>query len=173
MAKQQCDECNETFKNAQGVAIHKRRSQSCGGGVTWGKKTTKRKSSKLKLGYNGESGRDAIRRILSEHPQGLPLPQIFDGLKESGLKVNQNYVSQAAASDPTIVRVERGVYRLKKNARGLTATAGAAVVETAKTEATGMTHLPREALLLRIETLETQNRALQDAHLSLIRGVFA
>lgn len=173
-----CDICKQSFKNAHGVRMHKLRNETCGGGVVaWGStKGRKAKKTRAKIGKNGESGREAIRRILTDHPQGMALPQIFDGLKKNGLKVNQNYVSQAAASDPTIVRVERGVYRLKKNVlRGLTAatTAGTAVVEAAKTEAMSIDDLPREALLLRIETLETQQRALHEAHLSLLRGVFA
>ena len=129
----------------------------------------------MKLGPNGESGRDAIRRILSEHPQGLPTAQIFAELTSSGFpKINQNYVSQDAIHDSGIVRVERGVYRLKKVrlSSGLTAAAGTAVVKEAVEEASAI-NLPRETLLLRIDHLETQNRALQDAHQALLRGMIA
>ncbi len=170
----QCDQCKKPFKNAHGVVVHKLRSAACGGKkVTWGS-TKGQKSKRIKVGRNGENGRDAIRQILSDHPQGMPLQQIYAELKQRGIKVNAGYVSQAAASDPNLVRVERGVYRLKKNAR-VSTRAGATVVQEAVVEAkAGLTiaHLPREALLLRIESLETQNRALRDAHLTLIRGAF-
>lgn len=167
-----CDNCKKPFKNAHGVTVHKLRNEACGGKkITWGSTRGRVKTIPKRSG-TGETGREAIRRILGDHPQGLPLQQISSELKIGGFKLRQGYVSQAAASDPTLVRVERGVYRLKKNAQR-PVNAGAAVVQAAVIEAkTGMTHLPREALLLRIETLETQNRALQDAHLSFVRGVF-
>lgn len=170
MAKR-CNVCDKPFKNARGVNTHKIRSEACGGvKVTWGS-TKGRKKAGPKLGRNGESGREAIQQILSNHPQGLPLPQILAELQQRGIKVRHNYISQTAANDPSIVRVERGVYRLKKNA--LSAQAGTTVVKEAVAEATGMTRMPVEALLLRIETLETQNRALQEAHITFVRGALA
>lgn len=168
----QCDVCKKPFKNARGVIIHQLRNKTCGGKeIPWGSTKGQKAKKRNKVGKNGESGREAIRQILSDHPQGLPLPQICDGLKERGFKVSVGYVSQAAANDPTLARVERGIYRLKKNAlRGLTST-GKAVVEAAKTEATSIASLSRETLLLRNEQLEIQNRALQDAHQALLRGI--
>ena len=175
MAKQ-CDVCNKPFKNAKGVVMHKLRSPACGGGkVAWGSTTGKRKSTRNRLrGSNGKSGREAIREILADHPQGLETADIRTQLESRGFHLNTNYVSQAVASDSSLVRVERGRYRLKGNvARRASQRSGASVVQEAVTEAkSGITHLPREALLLRIETLETQNRALHDAHLSLMRGIF-
>jgi hypothetical protein len=112
---------------------------------------------------------------LTDHPQGLPVTKIFEQLKSSGLHCHKHYVSQAAAADPSIVRVERGIYRLKNNVRrnATKQTGTTTVVKEAEVEVqSGLPDMPRETLLLRIETLETQNRALHDAHLSLMRGIF-
>lgn len=169
MAKQ-CDVCSRSFKNSHGVSVHKMRTPACGGtAVSWGagKKSTGRRPK----GSNGESGREAIRQILTDHPQGLPASKIFEELQKRGLQFNPNYVSQAAGQDPNLIRVGRGVYRLKGkgNKKPVAQTTTTAIQTEVQTE---VMKLPREALLLRIEILETQNRALQDAHLSLMRGVF-
>lgn len=172
-----CDVCNKPFKNAHGVAVHKQRSPAgspCKEGLTEISQTrrNRRSPSKRIVGKNGESGKEAIRQILADHPQGLSTDKIFAELQQRGLKPHTNYVSQAAAADPSVVRVERGVYRLKKGLKStLPQQTGTAVVQDAIDESKAHT-LPREALLLRIETLESHNRALRDAHLSLIRGVF-
>ena len=181
MAKQ-CNVCNKSFKNAHGVSVHKRRSADCGerkepwsgtAGRTTRQTTRGRKSTRLR-GSNGESGKEAIRKILADHPQGLETADIHTRLEDRGFRLKANYVSQVAAKDPSLVRVERGRYRLKGNAaKRASQRSGTSVVQEAVTEAkSGITHIPREALLLRIETLETQNRALHDAHLSLMRGIF-
>ena len=171
MAKR-CDVCNKSFKNARGVEVHKMRIVACGGAraAAWGsgRKTTSR--LKGRKGKGKGNGREVIRSILGNHPQGLTVDRIAEGLKERGFKLNPNYVSQSAASDPNVVRVTRGVYRLRKNRKSPNQT-GATVVMEAVTEAQARTDLPREALLLRIETLEAQVRAVHDAHLSLLRGV--
>lgn len=170
MAKQ-CDICDNTFKNAHGVAIHKLRNKSCGSKGskgTWGGARVKKQSKKR------ENGREVIRQLLKDQPGGLSIVDIRDQLKQKGLKVSPTYVSQATASDHSLVRVGRGVYRLRANVRRQDgAAADRAEQDTGQETQTGIASLPREALLLRIETLESQNRALQDAHMSLIRGVFA
>ena len=169
-----CDICKGSFKNAHGVSIHKLRSRACGG-KTWGNtagRTTKRKSTGNRpRGTSGESGKEAIREILANHPQGLGTSEIRTQLEARGFRLNANYIFQAAASSPGIVRVDRGKYRLRGNVARRLQKSGTTVVKEAVEEAKSVS-LPREALLLRIETLETQNRALQDAHMSLIRGVF-
>lgn len=168
MAKK-CDICNETFKNALGVTVHKRRTPACGGKqVSW---TSARKMPR-KRGRGGETGKQAIHRILADHPQGLPVKQILTELSNNGFKVASGYVTQTAAADSEIVKVERGVYRLKNNLRQAQQT-GTTVVQQAVAEVkAGLTDMPREALLLRIEMLENQTRALQDAHMALVRGAF-
>lgn len=173
-----CDVCGKYYKNAHGVDVHKKRSE-CGAGMTWGPgrkpnaPVKKRLSERKKVGNNGESGKDAIRRILADQPQGLPVHKITAELEQNGFKIHTNYVSQHAATDPTIVRVERGVYRLK---RGLpTQRTGTTVVQEAiaQTKITPLADLPREALVLQIEHLERNARAILDAHMVLLRGVLA
>lgn len=161
-----CDVCNKPFKNAHGVSTHKTRTPACGGtAMSWGAGAKKPAIREAKEG----SGKEAIREILKDHPQGLPTAEIRAVLESQGFHLNANYISQVAAVDPRIIRVKRGLYRLKAN---VTQRAGASVVKEAVKEIQSGLTLPREALLLRIETLETQNRALHDAHLSLMRGIF-
>lgn len=168
MAKQ-CDVCSKPFKNAHGVAIHKLRSKDCGGKDKWGGARVKGRSKNKVRG----AGREAIRQLLMDQPRGLSIADIRNQLEQKGLKVSPSYVSQATASDHSLVRVGRGVYRLKANLRRQSGAAAVRLAQkTVQETQTGITSLPREALLLRIETLESQNRALQDAHMSLIRGVF-
>lgn len=176
MAKR-CDVCNKPFKNAQGVAMHKSRTPACGGKkVAWGQgRKTRRPSHR---GNQGESGKEAIRQILEQHPQGLASKKIHAELEERGFSVYAGYITQTASSDPTIVRVRRGIYRLKRqpgrprNNDASSKAIGTRLVREAGSEAQAGI-MPRETLLLRIETLETQNRALLDAHQSLLRGAFA
>ncbi len=171
----QCNVCSKPFKNSQGVSLHKLRS-TCGGKIpAWGTTLSKKRQSTAMRarGTNGESGREAIRAILTNHPPGLPTKEIFDALKERGFKqLNANYVSQAVAGDPILVATRRGFYCIKKQ-RPRKQPIGVATVQEAVDEAdAGLTHMPREALLLRIETLEAQSKALQDAHVTLLRGAF-
>lgn len=161
-----CDVCNKPFKNAHGVSTHKTRTPACGGtAMSWG-------AGAKKPAKEG-SGKAAIREILADHPQGLGTAEIRTEMEERGFNMNANYISQAAAGDPGLVRVERGRYRLKSKVGRAPQRSGTSVVQEAVAEAkSGITNMPREALLLRIETLETQSRALHDAHLSLMRGLF-
>lgn len=157
-----CEYCRRSFNTAHGVKVHQQRTPACGG------KDVRRKTKTV----NGVTGKEVIREILAQHPEGLRTNEIFDELTRRGFKLNSNYVTQAAAMDPNLVRVERGMYRLKNGVRSKSV--GTQVVESAKTEVmSGLNSMPREALLLRIEVLEAQFKALQDAHLSLIRGAFA
>jgi len=171
-----CDVCGKSFKNSHGISVHKIRTD-CGGSTPSSRLATRKapkSNGKRPTNNKGENGRQAIHRILGDHPQGLPVTKIFEELKKDGLTYHQHYVSQAAASDPTIVRIGRGVYRLKNNVRQSSVKQnGITTVQEATIEVQpGPPDMPREALLLRIETLETQNRALHDAHLSLMRGIF-
>lgn len=162
-----CDECGGAFKNAHGIAVHKMRSKTCGENTP---------DASRPRGANGESGREAIRDILASSPQGLPVNEIFVALKKRGLNLNPNFVSQAASRDKSIKRIGRGIYRLKTDAFGrLEARTGTTIVEEAVAEATAISlkDMPVEALMLRIETLETQNRAFHNAHLELMKGIIA
>lgn len=156
-----CSKCGKTYDTTLGLQRHQQRSKSCGGKQAGGKRRKKTVTG----------GRDAIHEILRDHPQGLSTTQIFAALKERGFNLNSNYICQAAAADKSIIRIGRGQYRLKANAMSRsTQSAGTQAVAEAVTEATRVAELPREALLLRIETLENQLRAMQDAHMSFIRG---
>lgn len=164
MAKQfMCDICSKgPFNGDHGVTVHKQRMHKKG--KTWS--TAPKNKGKPKKG-----GKQAIEDILAENPAGLQVQDIHKALKKRGFKLNPNYISQAAATLPNVMRIERGVYRLKKMPSPKpTAATGTALVHEAQTEAKAK-NLPPEALLLRIETLEAQNRALHDAHMSLLRGV--
>lgn len=170
-----CDVCKKPFKNSRGVAVHKNRTPACGGKkVVWSQSARRKKTTKH-LGARGETGREAIHEILGDHPQGLPVSKISTRLKDRGFHVASQYITQVASTDPSIIRVKRGIYRLKgsRSSEPLR-NSGTKVVQDAVNEVKAETRLtlPRETLLLRIETLESQNRALLDAHMSLVRGVF-
>lgn len=172
-----CDICSDPFKNAHGVSVHKLRSACGSNGAAWeaGKKTRAKAKTKRRR-QNGESGREAIRRILADHPEGLPVAQIFDTLQASGQDIKQHRVSQIATTDSSLKRIARGVYKLKKKARpsaGLTAAAGTAVVKEAMEEAATTVELSKQTLLLRIDHLVVQNQALQNSNQALLRGMMA
>ena len=80
-------------------------------------------------------------------------------------------VGQMAAIEPTVVRTERGVYRIKP---GLTAKKPPATTTNPQPivdEPTGKEALSKDALLVTVELLEMHNRALHDAHIALLRGM--
>jgi len=172
-----CDLCGKSFASPHGVSVHKVRS-SCGGGNPVKNRSSSRRK-KAVVGKNGESGKDAIRRMLSENPKGMAVCDITADLRKEGFKFADNYVAGVASKDPDLIRLERGSYRLKKN-KLLQSTHHTVSATTPQTAATAVQEieLPREALLVRIDsleaqnkTLETQNRALQDAHITLMRGM--
>lgn len=183
-----CNICKRTFVSPQGVAVHQSCTPACGGilrkrsGKPIGKPGTRPSTRhggrrNTKVGRNGESGKEAIRQILSDHPQGLSTAQILDGLKKAGFKnVTSTYVSQTATKDTELRKAGRGNYRLKstRQSQSIQRT-GTAVVQTAVAEATQVTQEAEaptlQTVLLRNEILETQIRALQDAHFTVVKAL--
>ena len=96
----------------------------------------------------------------------MSVKDITAELKRRGHKFNANYASQTASSLPEVSRIGAGMYRLDKQSSVAVAPAP---VKTQTEEV--VKELPREVLLLQIETLQNQNRALHAAHSSLMRGI--
>lgn len=174
--KNMCPKCGEgPFKGEQGMRLHETRKHSAFG-KTWGSTRGMTRKGKGKR-KNHSGAKETIEEILAEHPEGYQVKDIFRELKRRGHKVNINYISSAAATMPNLMRIERGVYRLKEMPKPNVGTRlvhqAQAEAHQAQAEAQQQTEIPREALLLRIDTLILQNRALRNAHMSLLNGVTA
>jgi hypothetical protein len=166
MAGFKCNKCTKSFDTEAGLNMHRRRSHTAAG-KTWGqgKTATPRKNNK------GLTIRERVRRALADDPNGMPIKAIIASMKKSGYRETGDvaaYVSQTCSNDPTIQRIDRGIYRLKNPP--------VATPEESKPEAT---HTQQEvaqsvpALLVRIDQLEKENAALRNAHLTFVREIGA
>ena len=163
MAQFRCPKCPKGFDTEHGLSVHNKRMHTAAG-KRWGKGVQPKNPARK------GSVKEKMSQVLARHPEGLQIHDIVSGMKKLGWRPSgkgAGYVSTLASSDPSIIRVERGVYRLttknlvqKRTQRA--STPAVAVAEPAVTD------MPQEALLVRIEQLERENACLSAAHQSVL-----
>lgn len=171
MAKYRCNKCDKSFDKEQGLSMHFKRKHTAAG-KTWGK--GKSQSMTAATSRRGEGIQEKVRRVLASHPNGLQVKHIITELRSIGYRPSGNvsgYISTTCSTDPDLIRVERGVYRLKT-----IPTPEVAAQESATEEVTHSV----PALLVRIEHLQTERDALRTlvsanthAQLTFVREVGA
>lgn len=139
--------------------MHRVRAHTAAG-KNWGSGEKKGKVKKSPAASG--SVRDKLRQVLAKNPDGLSLQRIATQMKRIGWRPNGdglNYISTLAAHDMSIIRVERGVYRLTDQVLAQQA-ATTAVATKAEPD---IQDISKDALLVRIEQLETRLRATSGA----------
>ena len=172
MAKLKCPKCSKVFKGPQGLAMHHKRKTGprCQYTKKWGSPANQHTTPSKPPVTRAKHGRakDMLRHVLTDHPEGLKIKDIIAGMKRIGYRSSGDaagYVSTTAAGDPGIVRVERGKYRLKQSLLEELRPVAQLVVEEEVAE------MPREALLLRIEQLTRETKALRTAHMTFVQEI--
>lgn len=156
-----CSKCTRTFKNSQGLAAHMRwhdRQQPTEErqAITW-------QGSKSPGHFQSQ-----MLEILSRHPDGISCKAIAEQMQKGGYNPNSKReiiaqrVSSSASKMNEVVRVGRGIYRLRKPS----------VQPESTVNKSGLTapKLPVEALFIQIEHLTQENNRLRRAATILMSG---
>lgn len=174
--KFKCDHCLSSYDSIVSLKQHMRRMHNVRTRPFIKRnKTVIKSESRINL-------KDALYNVLgrSEHSEGLPVPRLVAELKKEGYgrkakaRNIAGYIPTIAAKDPNLIRVERGMYRLKAgvSAPNNIPTAETTVPAVIEIETPPVVkEVSRDAVEIRNAHLEAQRNGLINALTALTRSM--
>jgi hypothetical protein len=164
-----CKECKAgPFQGEHGLRMHHIRKH---GPHRKGWGSTKGRTKKTKITHGNT--RQMLHEVLIQNDAAMRIEDLAKAMQNRGYRpktptrVIAGYIGQLASKDKDIKRMERGVYRMRKNARHQTP----AKPETHEPPVPTVEGMPREALLVQLEVQTKISKALHEAHTVLLRNL--